>query len=109
LAITQALQATAVRQRAAGDFLFGQVEQVQHSVSMRIEWKTLHETLSLSTFGMFNISTLEWLLSPKIAYSITDAMSVTVGGEVYDGPEGTMFDMIDQLMSAGYAELKITF
>jgi len=106
----EALESTINRELTLKNRLIhGQVEQVQHSVSLRIEWKTLHETLSLSTFGMFNISTLEWLLSPKIAYSITDAMSVTVGGEVYDGPEGTMFDMIDQLMSAGYAELKITF
>lgn len=87
----------------------GQTEQYQHAVSGRIEWKTLHDSLSLSAFGMVNISTLEWLVYPKIAYSITDAMWVTVGGEIYQGPSDSLFGYIEEILTAGYTELKIAF
>ncbi len=87
----------------------GQPEQFQHGVFMRLEWKTLHETLSLSATGMFNASTLEWMLYPKLAYSITDAMWLTVGGEIYQGPSDTLFGYVEEILSAGYTELKVAF
>jgi hypothetical protein len=89
--------------------IHGQKESIQHGVSARIEWKTLHDTLSLSLFGMVNISTLEWVLYPKLLYNITDAMTLAVGGEIYMGPEDTLFNYIEEVLSAGYTELKISF
>jgi hypothetical protein len=87
----------------------GQTVKIQHAFSGRVEWKALHDTLSLSAFGMVNFSTWEWLVYPKIAYNITDAMSVSVGGEIYQGPKDTLFGYIEEILSAGYTELKITF
>ena len=87
----------------------GQTKQYQHGVSARIEWKGLHDTLSLSAFGMVNVSTKEWLVYPKIGYSITDAMQLTVGAEVYQGPSESLFGYIEEILTAGYTELKITF
>jgi hypothetical protein len=89
--------------------IHNQTEELQHAASLRVEWRTLHDTISLVAFGMMNFSTLEWLVYPKIAYSITDAMTVSVGAEVYNGPEDTLLDLIEEILSAGYAELKISF
>jgi hypothetical protein len=89
--------------------IHGQKEPVQHGFSLRAEWRTLHDTLSLVAFGVMNVSTLEWLIYPKVSYSITDAMTVSVGGEVYRGPKDTLFAMIEDILTAGYAELKISF
>jgi hypothetical protein len=86
-----------------------QSEMVQHRVSARVEWRVLDERLSLSMFGMVNISTLEWLLYPKIAFAITETMWLTVGGEVYQGPSDSRFGFIDESLSAQYTELKIVF
>jgi hypothetical protein len=36
-------------------------------------------------------------------------MIAYVGAEIFYGPTGTLFGMIDQSMSAGYAELRSTF
>ena len=33
----------------------------------------------------------------------------TVGGEIYVGPEGTLLGLIDEQLSAGYAELRCSF
>ncbi|MCL2451131.1 MAG: hypothetical protein FWD17_19465 [Polyangiaceae bacterium] len=89
--------------------LFSQLAQVQHLVTMRVEWSLLHETLSLSALGMVNITTHEWLAAPKISYRISDALTAYVGAELFGGPTGTLFGLIAAEMSAGYAELRFTF
>ena len=89
--------------------LFGQIERVQHLASARIEWLTLHDTLSLSALGLYNFSTQEWLLYPKIAYQLADGLSATLGGEIYAGPSNTLLDLIDEQLTAGYVELRASF
>jgi hypothetical protein len=89
--------------------IFSQTEKQQHLVSARIEWKTLHDTLSVSALGLVNVSTEEWLVFPKIAYQISDALSASVGAEILRGPDDTLFGFIDEQLSAGYAELKASF
>lgn len=105
----------AVQQTVEGEIarrnqsLFQQLAEVQHLVSLRLEWLTLHETLSLSAIGLMNFTTEEWAVFPKAEYKVTDGMSATVGGEIYAGPDGTLFGLIDAPLSAAYAELKVAF
>jgi hypothetical protein len=89
--------------------MFSQTERVQHLATARVEWLTLHDTLSISALGMVNFSTKEWLTTPKIGYRLSDTMIAYVGAEVGSGPSGTIFGLADQKMSAGYAELRATF
>jgi hypothetical protein len=94
---------------ARNQVLFSQTARVQHLATVRVEWLTLHEALSLSALGMVNFTTREWLLFPKIGYRISDAMTTYLGAEVYAGPSGTLFDLIDEQLTAGYAELRFSF
>jgi hypothetical protein len=87
----------------------GQTERVQHGLTLRVEWKTLYETLSLSALGYYNISTGEWMTLPKITYQITDALQFSAGGQIYGGPDDTLYGMIDEIASAGYIEFKASF
>ena len=89
--------------------LFGQTERIQHLVSGRIEWLTLDETLSLSALGVVNFSTKEWAAFPKISYKISDRLSTAIGGEIYRGPDNTLFGMVKDVLTAGYTELRYTF
>jgi hypothetical protein len=93
----------------SNQMLFSQLVQVQSLASLRIEWKTMHEKLSLSALGLVNFNTKEWLLMPKIGYQITGGLSAYVGGEIFMGPDGTLFNMIEETLSAGYVELRMTF
>jgi hypothetical protein len=95
--------------RLRNQILFVQRARVQHLASVRAEWRALDDTLSLSALGLVNFTTREWLLYPKLAYSISDRMSVTVGAELYAGPGGSLFDLIEDRLSAGYAELRLSF
>lgn len=89
--------------------LHAQIKPVQHSISLRAEYKALHERLIVSAFGMGNVSTGEWLLYPKVAYSITDGLLASLGGEIYMGPTDTLLGLVDEALSAGYIELKAMF
>jgi hypothetical protein len=89
--------------------LFSQTAKVQHLATMRIEWLTAHDTLSISALGLVNFTTKEWLAAPKIGYRLSDALTAYVGAEILTGPHDTLFGMVDQKMSAGYAELRSTF
>jgi hypothetical protein len=89
--------------------LFGQTEKIQHLGTARVEWIGMHNTLSISALGMVNVTTKEWLFSPRVGYQLSDTLKVYVGAEILTGPKDTLFGMIDQQMSAGYAELRSTF
>jgi hypothetical protein len=58
---------------------------------------------------MVNFSTKEWMAAPKIGYHLSDSLIAYVGAEILTGPKDTLFGMVDQKMSAGYAELRSTF
>jgi len=89
--------------------LFSQTARVQHLGTVRVEWLLAHDTLSLSALGMVNFTTKEWLAAPKVGYRLSDTMTAYVGAEVLTGPSGTLFGLVDQTLSAGYAELRSTF
>ncbi len=95
--------------RARNQVIFSQRARVQHLASVRAEWPMLHDTLSASALGLFNFTTREWLLYPKLVYRISDWMSTSVGAEIYAGPEDSLFGLIDETLSAGYAELRLSF
>jgi hypothetical protein len=89
--------------------LLSQAEKIQHLCTLRIDWQTLHETLSVSAIGMINVSTKEWAVAPKIGYRLSDNLVAYVGGMVFRGPTDSLFGLVKDTMSAGYAELRSTF
>lgn len=89
--------------------LFMQTARVQHRASVRVEWLGLHDTLSLSALAMLNFTTEEFLIYPKASYRISDRMSASIGAEIYLGPDDTLFGLIDEELSAIYAELRASF
>jgi len=93
----------------SNQMLFSQLHQLQSLASLRLEWKALHEKLNLSVLGLVNFNTTEWLLLPKIGYQITGGLSAYLGAEIFAGPDGTLFGQIDDTLSAGYVELRLTY
>ena len=89
--------------------LFNQTAELQHVATARVEWTCLHDTLSIAALGFVNFTTHEWLAAPKIGYKLSDQMTAYLGAEIFYGPEGTLFGLIDQTLTAGYAELRASF
>jgi hypothetical protein len=89
--------------------LFSQTARVQHIATLRFEWLALHEALSISSLCLYNFTTQEWLITPRIGWKLSDAMTAFVGAQVFAGPNDTLFGLIDQELSAGYVELRFTY
>jgi hypothetical protein len=89
--------------------LFSQTAKIQHLTTLRFEWLALHETLSISSLVLYNFTTREWLVTPRIGYRLSDAITMYAGAQVFHGPPDTLFGIIDAQLSAGYAELRYTF
>lgn len=83
--------------------------ETSHAFSFRPALNLLNETLTAEFSGMYNITTEELLLRPKLVYSITDAFAFTAGAEIYSGPEETLFGVMDDVLSSVFAELKASF
>jgi hypothetical protein len=95
--------------RKTNQILFSQTARVQHLATVRAEWLTAHDTLSVSLLELYNVTTRERLDALKVGYHVSDALVAYVGAEIFTGPDGTLFGLIDQAMSAGYTELRYTF
>jgi hypothetical protein len=89
--------------------LASQQNEVSHSISFRPALFLLHETLTLEAAGIYNLTTEELLIRPKAVYNITDALTFTLGGEIYTGPDETLYGIMDQILSALFVECRISF
>lgn len=89
--------------------LFQQLAEIQHLASLRLSWTGMHEALTVSALGLMNFTTKEWAAVPKLGYRLDDTILLSLGGEIYSGPPGTLLGLIDSVLSAGYAELKVFY
>jgi hypothetical protein len=87
----------------------GQTNEVIHSVSIRPALNLFYDMLTIETFGMYNITTDEFLLVPKITYSISDNLKFSIGANYYHGKENSLYDLMSTTMSSGFFELKASF
>ena len=86
-----------------------QLYEISHSISLRPALKLMYETLDLEVLGLYNFTTKELFIRPKVSYDIADDLTVTAGGDLYTGPDDTLFGTIDSHLSAIFLELKISF
>jgi hypothetical protein len=83
--------------------------RLSHSFSFRAAWELLNEIMTIETFGMVNFTSNEVLFRPKMSYDIADALTFTLGAELYSGPEDTLFGLIDSTLNSVFVELKASF
>lgn len=89
--------------------LSSQQHEWNHAISFRPAINLAHEILSIEVAGLYNFTTEELLLRPKISYDLADALVLTIGGDIYTGPAETLFGTIDEALSAAFIELKASF
>ncbi len=58
----------------------------RHVLTARLTRLLLHQTLRLGLFGLASPSDGDWYLGPEARYQITDALSATLGLNVFGGP-----------------------
>ncbi len=88
---------------------FYQTDKTTYSISIRGELKLLYETLKMEVFTMYNFTTTELLLIPKVSYDITDAFTVSAGGRVFIGKEESLYNKIDSSLNGIFVQLKTSY
>ncbi|UCH92135.1 MAG: hypothetical protein JSV88_17805 [Candidatus Aminicenantes bacterium] len=89
--------------------LHSQQYKITHSISCTGELSLLHEILKLEVSGLFNLISEELFLRSRMTYKIADAFNLTLGMDLYKGPDDTLFGLMDPHLSTVYAELKASF
>jgi hypothetical protein len=89
--------------------ILAQQERWNHSASVRPSISFLHETLKAELLGLVNFNTEEVFLQPKVTYDITDAFALSVGAQVFYGPDDTLYGYMEKNKNACFVELKKFF
>ena len=89
--------------------LYNQLYKTSHSLVGSMEIKLLHENLSIEIGGMANLTSDEYLVGAKVSYNIADSFTVCLGGELYDGPKGSLYGIVADYFNSLFTELKISF
>lgn len=89
--------------------IFNQTEELNHGIALMLSRSFAFDLLNLELAGYYNITTEEFLVRPKIAYKMSDGLTLSVGANYMDGPENTVFDYSGKVLNGAFIELKATF
>jgi hypothetical protein len=62
-----------------------------------------------SVFTLYNFTSRDFLVIPEIKIKPSDGLTLTAGVEFYSGKKGSLFDLINEIMSCVYVGLKVDF
>jgi hypothetical protein len=89
--------------------IFDQTQEVAHTVAIRPALSMFHGVSKLEVFGLYNFSTEEWNLVPRLSWNATDNLKLSVGGQYFEGPENTRYELIAPVFNGGFFELRYSF
>jgi hypothetical protein len=86
-----------------------QLEKYYHSAGLKVDADLLYGKLTPSFFTMYNITSGDILVIPEVKFKPADALAISVGGEIYHGKNGSLFDIVDGFMNSVYVSLRVDF
>jgi hypothetical protein len=89
--------------------IFGQANELSHTLALRPALTVFHGVSRLEVFGLYNFTTEEWSVLPRLAWDVTDNLKLSVGGQYFEGPANTRYELIAPVFKGGYFELKYSF
>jgi hypothetical protein len=89
--------------------IYGQTHRLSHTISGRPSVALLYNTLNAEVICMYNLSTEELMVMPKISYNITDNWKISVGAQYFSGPENTLNDIVSPVFNGGFLEFRWSF
>lgn len=67
----------------------------RHVLTLRLTQMLLHQTLRLGVFALASPNEGDWYVGPEARYQITDALSATLGVNVFGGPRRTAYGQFE--------------
>ena len=85
-----------------------QLDTVQNGFSTRLDQRFWNDTLDCELLSVYYVERGDFLVRPKITYALTDAFTVTTGGEIFGGPRYSFFGRVKDNTGA-FVELRYNF
>ncbi|MFC2113281.1 DUF1302 family protein [Bacteroidota bacterium] len=89
--------------------IFDQTKKIAHTLALRPALSMFHGVSELEVFGLYNFSTEEWNLIPKLSWDATDNLKLSVGGQYFEGPKNTRYELVAPVFNGGFFELRYSF
>lgn len=86
-----------------------QLKETYHSAALRLEAELMYGRLLPSVLTMYNFTSCDMLIIPEIKIKPADGLVISVGAEIYSGPEGSLYDLVDDFMNGVYLSLRVDF
>ncbi len=85
-----------------------QLDSVQNGWSLRVDKKLWNDTLDCELLGVHYFERNDFFLRPRVSYDVADGWRLTVGGEVFGGPNLSFFGRIKDNTGA-FVEMLYSF
>jgi hypothetical protein len=85
-----------------------EAEEIRHLVTARLMYRARQQTVTTSLFAFYSPNDEDAHLRPSVAYKWSDAVAVTVGGNVMLGTEDTFFGQLEENNNA-YFRIRYSF
>jgi hypothetical protein len=86
-----------------------QLEKSYHSAGIRVETDLFYGKLTPSLTSLYNFTSGDFLLMPEMTYKPADGLTINLGGELYSGKEGSIYDLVDEFMNCIRVALRVDF
>ncbi len=89
--------------------IFKQQFETNHALALTMSGDFTYNALNVEMTGLYDFSTGEFLLRPKLAWNINDALKLSAGYSYMRGPDKSMFSYAGPVLNGAFLELKVSF
>ncbi len=86
-----------------------QLNKMNHSLALRFSYNNTISIVNPELNIIYNITTDDLLINPKIIISTTDNFLLIVGSDIYRGRDNSLYEMLKPALTSVYAGLKVNF
>jgi len=89
--------------------IFGQQKRSNHAFALTARRSFAYDTITAELTAYYNITSKEFLLRPKLSWTIADNLSMAIGGHIMTGEKESLYDYSGPVMNGLFLELKASF
>ena len=86
-----------------------QLKENYHSAGLKAEYEMFYGKLTPSVTTMYNFTTKDLVLLPQLKFKPADAITFCAGMEYYSGPDKSLYDLVEEFMSAAFFSVRLDF
>ncbi|MGB8491297.1 MAG: hypothetical protein WCE64_09575 [Bacteroidales bacterium] len=86
-----------------------QLDRFNHSAGFRAEAEMAYGRVIPSVFAMYNFTTRDLMAIPEIKVKPADGLAVSVGAELYQGRQGSLYNLVKDFMDGVYFSIRVDF